>query len=301
MGWGLHPMGGWVVLSLCLGIKSKGINILYYAIGFCVCYLGKPTQAESITPSLTTSSTSSRDASSASDSFSVTEAKEQSNVPVARPLLSVEANHGAPELKKDGVSDLSTPPAAIKTSRVTTTHVSEPILSGKRLGRVTAYWASEGDYFTGRLISATGVRLHGGHCAVDPNIIPYGSVVEVAGVGKFMAVDTGSAVVNRKAAREDAHTSEERKALVIDLFFESRKAGQAFAAAGPRYASISWWTPSSRSTFSPAPVIALTSMLRLALSLHPLRSPDEIATVSTLLRLGIPLHPLRSQIEVATQ
>ena len=176
-----------------------------------------------------------------------------------------------------------------------------PVSSGGRLGRITAYWAGPGDYYTSRLISATGVSLHDGHCAVDPSIIPYGSMVDVAGVGKFLAVDTGSAVVSRKAARQDAHTIEERKALVIDLFFKSRKAGQAFAATGPKYTSISWWTPTSRSTFSPAPVIALTSMLRLGQPLHALRSPDEIATVSMLLRLGIPPHPLRSQTEVATQ
>jgi 3D (Asp-Asp-Asp) domain-containing protein len=298
---GFTPHGRLSYLGLCLGIKSKGINILYYAVGLWVCCLGKPTQAESIMPSLTTPSTSSSDHSSASDSSSVIETKEHSKAPVTIPVLTVEANYGASELKKHGVPDLSTPPTAIKTSHVATKHASELMSSGKRLGRVTAYWASEGDYFTGRLTSATGVHLHEGHCAVDPSIIPYGSVVEVAGVGKFLAVDTGSAVVNRKAAREDAHTSEERKALVIDLFFESRKAGQTFAATGPKYASISWWTPSLRSTFSPDPVIAVTSMLRLGLPLHSLRSPEKVATFSMLLRLGISPRPLRSQTEVATQ
>jgi cystine transport system substrate-binding protein len=85
---------------------------------------------------------------------------------------------------------VTTTAAATTTSHVTTKHASEPISPGGRLGRVTAYWAGEGDYDTGRLLSATGVRLHGGHCAVDPSIIPYGSMVEVAGVGKFLAVDT---------------------------------------------------------------------------------------------------------------
>lgn len=116
--------------------------------------------------------------------------------------------------------------------------------SGERLARVTAYWAGEGDYYTGRGQSATGVRLHGGHCAVDPSIIPYGSVVNIAGVGKYLAVDTGSAVISREAAREAAHNSSERNALVIDLFFESRREGERFAANGPVYASISWTPPS---------------------------------------------------------
>ena len=114
-----------------------------------------------------------------------------------------------------------------------------------RLARVTAYWAAEGDYYTERCISATGVRLHDGHCAVDPNIIPYGSVVEIAGVGKFLAVDTGSAVISRTAAKEGGHTSAERNALVIDLFFGNRSEGEKFAASTAKYVSVSWWTPGS--------------------------------------------------------
>jgi len=117
-----------------------------------------------------------------------------------------------------------------------------------RLARLTAYWAGEGDYYTGHGISSTGIRLHDGHCAVDPRIIPYGSVVEIAGVGKYLAVDTGSAVISREAARETGHNAEERSALVIDLYFASRRDGENFAASGPKYASISWWTPSTAGT-----------------------------------------------------
>jgi len=122
---------------------------------------------------------------------------------------------------------------------------SRPETAATRLARVTAYWAAEGDYYTERCISATGVRLHDGHCAVDPTIIPYGSVVQIAGVGKFLAVDTGSAVVLRTAAREGGHTPQERRAIVVDLFFEDRSAGERFAAGAAKYVSISWWTPSS--------------------------------------------------------
>jgi 3D (Asp-Asp-Asp) domain-containing protein len=131
---------------------------------------------------------------------------------------------------------------------------NEPIrsASGERLARVTAYWAAEGDYYTGRGISATGVRLHDGHCAVDPNIIPYGSVVEVAGVGKFLAVDTGSAVISRTAAREGGHNTAERHAIVVDLFFASRRGGEAFAAGAAKFVNISWWTPSSMGTAAKA-------------------------------------------------
>jgi 3D (Asp-Asp-Asp) domain-containing protein len=118
-------------------------------------------------------------------------------------------------------------------------------VDGGRLARVTAYWPSEGDYYTRHRLAATGVRLHDGHCAVDPNIIPYGSVVAIAGVGTFLAVDTGTAVIERKAAREGGHTYAERHALVVDLFFASRREGEAFAASAAKWAAISWWTPGS--------------------------------------------------------
>jgi 3D (Asp-Asp-Asp) domain-containing protein len=131
---------------------------------------------------------------------------------------------------------------------VRTESTPDQAISGGRLARVTAYWAGEGDYYTGRCISATGVRLHDGHCAVDPNIIPYGSVVEIAGVGKYLAVDTGSAVISRTAAKEGGHTSAERNALVVDLFFENAREGERFAASAAKYVSISWWTPTSMAT-----------------------------------------------------
>ncbi len=112
-----------------------------------------------------------------------------------------------------------------------------------RLARVTAYWPREGDYYTRHSISATGVRLHDGHCAVDPTIIPYGSVVDIAGVGKFLAVDTGSAVVERTAAREGGRNHAERSAIVVDLFFADAVEGAQFAAQDAKFLNISWWTP----------------------------------------------------------
>lgn len=111
-----------------------------------------------------------------------------------------------------------------------------------RLARVTAYWPGEvnGDYFTNCGLSSTGAHLHLGHCAVDPNVIPYGSIISIAGVGKFMAVDTGSAVVSRQAALGAAKTPEEQKALVVDLYFDNAADGEKFAATGPEYASITF-------------------------------------------------------------
>src|SRR5947207_3016911 len=64
------------------------------------------------------------------------------------------------------------------------------------LARVTVYWPGEG----GHQACSNGARLRPGHCAVDPNEIPYGSRV-LFDDATCVAVDTGPAVVNRKAAR----------------------------------------------------------------------------------------------------
>jgi 3D (Asp-Asp-Asp) domain-containing protein len=108
-----------------------------------------------------------------------------------------------------------------------------------RLARVTAYWPGE-DYYTNRRLSATGARLRDGFCAVDSSIIPYGSVVKIPGVGDYIAMDTGTAVISRKAAKESGHNREERSALVIDLYFASRRAGELFEKFGPKFAMVAW-------------------------------------------------------------
>jgi 3D (Asp-Asp-Asp) domain-containing protein len=159
-----------------------------------------------------------------------------------------EASASKPTLEKKHVmassTTKSTPDGSSKGSASSSRRLGSIMgrING-RLARLTAYWAGEGDYYTGHGISATGVRLHDGHCAVDPSVIPYGSQVEISGLGTYLAVDTGSAVITRKAARETGHTSEERNALVIDLYFESRRDGERFAANGPKFASISWRSP----------------------------------------------------------
>ena len=136
------------------------------------------------------------------------------------------------------------------TSAGSSVTVTVPVTTpgGGRLARVTAYWPAEGDYYTRHSVASTGVRLHDGHCAVDPNIIPYGSVVAIAGIGTFLAVDTGTAVIERTAAREAGHTYAEKHALVIDLFFASRRAGEAFASSAAKWAPISWWAPGQKSS-----------------------------------------------------
>ena len=64
--------------------------------------------------------------------------------------------------------------------------------------RLTAYWCGQ-DPDTSRFKSSTGYTLKSGRtCAVDPRIIPYGSTVVIDGK-EFKAIDTGTAVVAKKA------------------------------------------------------------------------------------------------------
>ena len=132
--------------------------------------------------------------------------------------------------------------ATSPTTPITEMAAESPLPARKiprRLARVTAYWPGE-DYYTSHKLSATGARLRPGFCAVDSNIIPYGSIVRIPGVGDYLAMDTGTAVISRKAAKESGHNRAERSALVIDLFFPTRKAGELFSREGPKFAMVAW-------------------------------------------------------------
>ena len=97
---------------------------------------------------------------------------------------------------------------------------TEPKTPDKVLARVTFY-APDAKWGT---LSSTGERLkHLKHCAVDPSVIAYGSIVHIDGIGKLRAVDTGSAVKSRKAARKLGRNKAERNAIVIDVFVKSEK------------------------------------------------------------------------------
>ena len=221
--------------------------------------MGLPLLAKSTGTDNPTPSTSSKAGAKAIPASSMAQAKEQKQAKsevIVTPDISRRAVSPSLVSKQESSSLMLTKtgcneeraggsPVKSESGSVRTGANPDEAISGTRLARVTAYWAGEGDYYTGRCISATGVRLHDGHCAVDPSIIPYGSVVEIAGVGKYLAVDTGSAVISRTAAREGGHTAAERHALVVDLFFEDRSEGERFAASAAKYVSISWWTPTS--------------------------------------------------------
>lgn len=122
-----------------------------------------------------------------------------------------------------------------------------------QLARVTVYWASGGsgsDRNTRNHRCATGARLRAGHCAVDPRHIPYGSRVLLPNGETLAAVDTGSAVRNRKAARLGGRTSYEKQALVIDRFFETKRQALAWANSHPAFMPVKIVRPNS----APVPV-----------------------------------------------
>lgn len=122
------------------------------------------------------------------------------------------------------------------------------------LARVTVYWANGGrgaDRYTRQHKSATGQRLEQGHCAVDPRKIPYGSRVILPDGTALKAVDTGTAVQNRKAARRAGRTSGERNALVIDKFFESKNQALAWANSNPPFVSVKVIPPTAPAVTTP--------------------------------------------------
>ena len=117
------------------------------------------------------------------------------------------------------------------------------------LARVTVYWAGGGggsDHWTRQHRCATGARLRAGHCAVDPRRIPYGSKVRLPDT-TLLAVDTGSAVVSRKAARRSGRTALERSALVIDRFFETKQQALSWANRNPYFMLVQVSPPDFRS------------------------------------------------------
>ena len=110
------------------------------------------------------------------------------------------------------------------------------------LARVTVYWPGEG---SGKSAAWNGARLREDHCAVDPKKIPYGSKV-IFGDAECMAVDTGPDVVKRKAARSLGRTPAERKAIVVDRFFDTKQRALAWASAHPHFMMVRVQTAESK-------------------------------------------------------
>ena len=148
------------------------------------------------------------------------------------------------------------------------------------LARVTVYWANGGrgaDRYTRQHKSATGLRLHQGHCAVDPKKIPYGSRVVLPDGTALSAVDTGSAVRNRKAARKLGRTSPERNAVVIDKFFETKRQALAWANSNPPFVSVKVVPPGAPAVATPN----ITNSQPIALSSAPATMTNAAPVIST--------------------
>jgi 3D (Asp-Asp-Asp) domain-containing protein len=99
--------------------------------------------------------------------------------------------------------------------------------------RLTVYWAKGGgtDYYSSKKKSATGYTLKQGESiAVDPRIIPYRKEVIIPNLGVVKAVDTGSAVISKKASKG--------KLPVIDVFFEYKKDAMLFANRNPKVVKV---------------------------------------------------------------
>src|SRR5437899_6294864 len=107
------------------------------------------------------------------------------------------------------------------------------------LARITSYWAGAGPNY-----ASTGRRLRAGHCAVDPKRIPYGSKV-VFPDRACTAVDTGPAVISRKAARLCGRTASQLKAIVVDRFFETEREAMAWTNAHPYFMTLQIVWPGS--------------------------------------------------------
>jgi 3D (Asp-Asp-Asp) domain-containing protein len=81
---------------------------------------------------------------------------------------------------------------------------------------------------------------------IDPKRIPYGSKV-VFPDRACTAVDTGSAVVSRKAARLCGRTASELKAIVVDRFFETKREAMAWRSGHPEFMTLQVVSPGSDS------------------------------------------------------
>lgn len=126
---------------------------------------------------------------------------------------------------------------------------SSTMKAGEALARITFYSADTCPF---GFRSATGVRLEEGrHCAVDPKVVPYGAIVHIPNLGERRAVDTGTAVITRQAARASGKTRGERAAIVIDVFCRNRKTMERLAEEIPPFLKVTWeeeeeWTPKEK-------------------------------------------------------
>src|SRR6266480_1109725 len=138
------------------------------------------------------------------------------------------------------------------------------------LARITVYWPGEGQIRA----CSNGARLRAGHCAVDPKRIPFGSRVLFPDAA-CVAVDSGPAVVSRKAARSVGHTASQRNAIVIDRFFESKEAALSWERNHPHFMTVRVVAPGSGNE-------AKESSPEVAKSETQVAPPTEMKNLETL-------------------
>lgn len=136
------------------------------------------------------------------------------------------------------------------------------------LARVTVYWPGEGQLRA----CSNGVRLRSGHCAVDPKRIPFGSHV-VFPDAICVAVDSGPAVVSRKAARVTGRSDAQKNAIVIDRFFESKQAALEWERAHPHFMTVRVMQPGSAEELKPFMPIAEKPLRAKTLSMKKTATP----------------------------
>lgn len=165
------------------------------------------------------------------------------------------------------------------------------------LARVTVYWAS-GDAQQ-QQAAYNGVRLRPGHCAVDPGRIPYGSKVSFADGVECKAIDTGPAVVSRKAARLSGHNATQRNAIVVDRYFETKQQALDWADAHPHFMTLRVVSPGSGKEHKALPergaMLAQTnarSTTTPEISLPEIPPPSSLQTWDAALAALLPLAPL---------
>ena len=169
---------------------------------------------------------------------------------------------------------IQTTVTATKTTTTKTTMRKEFAKPQSLLARVTVYWAGGrgSDRYTRQHRSSTGQRLRQGHCAVDPRKIPYGSQVIFPDRTGLVAVDTGSAVRSRKAARRGGRTAYEKNALVVDRFFETKGQALAWARRNPAFMTLQVVPPNYRAEANTKPAMQVRAESpRIAMS-APLRN-----------------------------
>lgn len=162
------------------------------------------------------------------------------------------------------------------------------------LARVTVYWASRDSQQ--QRAAYNGTRLRPGHCAVDPDRIPYGSKVVFSDGDECKAVDTGPAVVSRKAARLSGRNAAQREAIVVDRYFETKEEALAWADTHPHFMTLEVVTPGSKKRPLPERGTMLaqakTTSTPTAETIMAVQAPSGLKTLDATALALLPLIPL---------